>query len=106
VRWILVLFGVACLALLVIFVARRPAARRTGSAERLGGWRRPAARELDLNCSYCQSRRIVLNPSQGVYRCAHCGFRGTLPPAFLLEHANMHNDGALEGAGEGERHGT
>ena len=103
-RWVLILFGLACLVLLVVILARRRPARPTGVAKRAGGARRAVSTEL--NCSYCQSRRIAVNPSQGVYRCAHCGFRGTLPPAFLPEAANMQSDGEAQGAGEAGRRST
>jgi hypothetical protein len=35
----------------------------------------------EFSCASCQSTNLAVNPSEGVYRCANCGFAGTLPGA-------------------------
>ena len=32
-------------------------------------------------CASCQSTNLAVNPTEGVYRCANCGFTGELSPA-------------------------
>lgn len=100
-RWVLVLLGLVGLGLLLVAFRHRVPGGWMARAER-GRARRTVA-AIDLYCSFCQSRRIAINPSQGIYRCAQCGFRGTLPPAFLTEVGTMNKDDAAERAGRTRR---
>ena len=52
----------------------------------------PAARAKapEVQCDFCRSTKVAVNPVQAVYRCATCGFNGVLPAQVAAELGNMH----------------
>lgn len=90
--WLLVILGLAGLTAMVVVLARRRSAARRVNVEPQRRRQTSRSAMADLTCSYCQRRRIAVNPTHGVYHCAQCGFRGTLPPAVVAELANMHQE--------------
>ena len=75
------LLGLATLGLLVTTALGRglptPTAALSKRRERPGS----AARASTLLCEFCQSSHVAVNSREGVYRCARCGFGGTLTGA-------------------------
>lgn len=104
--WILPLLGLTALGAVVAVARRRISAAGPSHLEHRPRQLPQRAAGTKLNRSYCQSGRMVVNPSQGVYRCVDCGFRGVLPPAFLAEVVNMQEDATSQDADEAGRGST
>lgn len=64
-----------------------PASRQSRRAAR--GARRAAAKASIVSCAFCRSEHVAVNPREGVYRCAKCGFDGTLTDADASEVAKI-----------------
>lgn len=76
--WILGLVTLMTIGLLLLTATRRvPPPGMRAPVLHLRGYKVRGRRTAPA-CATCQSRRVAVNPSQGVYRCVACGAHGEL----------------------------
>ena len=82
VPFLLLLLAAALLAsLLAVALRAMPAIARAIPA--------PRPKPVQVQCDFCRSTKVAVNPAKAVYRCANCGFSGVLPTQMTVELGNM-----------------
>jgi len=89
--WLLLVFLALVLSGLALLgsVGTRRGRHRTATSVLFG--RRGPRQATEPSCAFCRSKRVAVNPTHGLYRCADCGFSGQLSGAPQAEAGKMHD---------------
>ena len=93
------LLGLATVGLLTTVLGRGLPTPAAALSKRRGRRAHGAtAKASTLLCAFCQSSHVAVNSREGVYRCARCGFGGTLTgadaPGLAKMEAHSHEGSA------------